>query len=202
MFKVGIRAARLQPHHFGRQLRVPLKSSSVRSKLFCSAGPVDESVKTLIYKGPFGGMLSRLKKVSIFSCCCTIIGVPLLSAFGNEKMSGIQRAAVGFTVVAFAIGTTATLHFVCKPYVTKLYLIQGTKSVELHTLNLIGRPKITRVESLAEVSPAGDRIFSSFQNREGMPFYVHEEADMWADTEFHKELMEIVQPEEEELEEQ
>mmetsp|Transcript_13355 Transcript_13355/g.15211 ORF Transcript_13355/g.15211 Transcript_13355/m.15211 type:complete len:210 (-) Transcript_13355:190-819(-) len=194
--------ARAQVQAVGR-LRVRVRgrqhdTNILGSKLFCTSEQSLTSQKRLIYNGPFGSMLSILKKVSVFSCGCTIIGVPLLSAFGNEKMSPIQRGAVGFTVCAFALGTTATLHFVCKPYITKLFLIQGSKEIEVHTLTLFGRDKITRLEGLAEISPAGDRVFSCFQNRAGTPFYVHEEEDMWGDTEFYTKLMEIIRPEEEE----
>ena len=133
-------------------------------------------------------MLKLLKRVSIFSCACTVVGVPLIAAVGNPKMSAVQRSAVSGTVCIFAIATTATLHFVCKPYVLRILLREGTKDMEIQTLNVLGRTKETLVE-LSEVSLSGDRIFSTFQNKAGMPFYIHEERDMFGDDQFYSQIM-------------
>ena len=163
----------------------------------CATGTVDAPRK-LVYEGPFGDMLRLLKRVSIFSCACTVVGVPLLAAFGNPKMSEVQRTAVGGTVCIFAIGTTATLHFVCKPYVLRILLREGTSAMEVHTLSIVGRTKETLVD-MKEIALSGDRIFSTFQNKAGMPFYIHEERAMFGDNEFYSQIMKTLGLKEEPL---
>jgi hypothetical protein len=49
------------------------------------------TTRVLVYEGPFGPQLARLKKVSVFSMGCTLVGVPLLAVFGNEGMQPVQR---------------------------------------------------------------------------------------------------------------
>lgn len=104
-------------------------------------------------------------------------------------MSEIQRAAVGATVCVFAIGTTATLHFVCKPYVLRIMLNSAdASSMQLQTLGILGQKKITTV-GMKELTMSGDRIFSTFQDAKGNPFYIHEERAMFGDDGFYEALM-------------
>lgn len=119
-------------------------------------------------------------------------------------MSLIQRGTVGITVVLFAIGTTATLHFICKPYVVKLLIERGLhqsgsgkfSKMELVTLNIVGRTRVSEIGSLEELSSSGsDRIFASFRDTTGRYFYVHEEDNFWKDKEIHRQMMEVIEAE-------
>lgn len=49
-----------------------------------------EMTLALVYEGPFGPQLARLKKVSLFSCACTLLGVPVLAVY-NDEMAPTQR---------------------------------------------------------------------------------------------------------------
>ena len=38
----------------------------------------------LIYEGPFADVLRKIKFISLFSCTCTLVGVPILTVLGGE----------------------------------------------------------------------------------------------------------------------
>jgi hypothetical protein len=59
-----------------------------------AAAAAAATTRVLVYEGPFGPQLARLKKVSILSMGCTLVGVPLLAVFGNEGMEPVQRGAL------------------------------------------------------------------------------------------------------------
>lgn len=150
--------------------------------------------RVLMYEGPFGPMLRRLKRVSIFSCVSTCISIPLLSIYGNQDMSFTQRASVGVAAMFFAVGTTATLRWVSKPYVWKMFQLAEngatrTKPLEVQTISLLGRIKTTRIENgLLDIRPASERMFSNVGVSSGENLYLHEERDCFADDTFHQEL--------------
>mmetsp|Transcript_9507 Transcript_9507/g.15133 ORF Transcript_9507/g.15133 Transcript_9507/m.15133 type:complete len:161 (+) Transcript_9507:109-591(+) len=147
--------------------------------------------KVLMYEGPFGRMVQMLKRVSVFSCGCTCVGVPLLSAFGNDDMSFTQRVSVGFTVCCFAIGTTGALTMVSKPYVWRMYqLANKNKSLQIETCNLFGRIRVTTLENgLKDVIPCPEGIFVNMGTATGNNFYIHEERDCFADQVFYNDLL-------------
>ncbi len=147
--------------------------------------------KRLVYEGPFGSTLRILKRVSVFSCGCTLVSVPLLAMYGKEDMSLTQRVTVAATVCAFAIGTTATLRYVSKPYIWRIYELQ-TKDKPLHMkhFNLIGQTKTTVLKhGVNDIVPSLDRIFVNMGVKEHGSFYVHEEPDCFADDEFYTQVM-------------
>ena len=59
-----------------------------------AAAAAAATTRVLVYEGPFGPQLARLKKVSVFSMGSTLVGVPLLAVFGNEGMEPVQRGAL------------------------------------------------------------------------------------------------------------
>eukprot|EP00924_Labyrinthula_sp_SR-Ha-C_P010119 snap_masked-scaffold_40-processed-gene-2.6-mRNA-1 protein AED:1.00 eAED:1.00 QI:0/-1/0/0/-1/1/1/0/196 len=161
------------------------------------------ATEQVIYEGSFSQMLQILKKVSVFSCGCTLVSVPLLTAFGNENMHEMQRLAVGATVVIFALGTTGTLHYICKPYVSKIVCKTGSLKdpLRFETINFFGRKvekellfNISKNEANVRVS--GDRLFSTF-SIDGNFYYVHEERENWYDEKLFTELEEYLKVERE-----
>mmetsp|Transcript_9054 Transcript_9054/g.23042 ORF Transcript_9054/g.23042 Transcript_9054/m.23042 type:complete len:179 (+) Transcript_9054:78-614(+) len=161
--------------------------------------------RVLVYEGPFGPTLRMLKRVSVFSCGCTLLGVPLLSVFGNEEMEVVQRAAVGFTVCSFAIGTTAALTWVSRPYIWRMYRLQahGTNELaklprntplQLESFNLLGRVKVTDLPNgLEDVEPCRERVFVNFGIKGRQAMYMHEEADCYADQDLYEQVMKTAQ---------
>lgn len=150
--------------------------------------------RVLVYEGPFGPMVKMLKRVSIFSCGCTLVGVPLLATFGNQEMSPIQRASIGFTVCAFAVGTTAALTFVSKPYIWRMYQVQAAanakKSLEIESFSIFGKMQTTRLANgLQDIAPAKERVFVNVALQDGRTFYVHEEPDCYATDDFYVEFL-------------
>ncbi|GBG29528.1 Hypothetical Protein FCC1311_057492 [Hondaea fermentalgiana] len=150
--------------------------------------------RVLVYEGPFGPMVKMLKRVSIFSCGCTLVGVPLLATFGNPEMSSVQRASIAFTVCAFAVGTTVALTYVSKPYIWRLYEVQAAanakKSLEIESFSILGKLKTTRLAAgIEEVKPATDRVFVNVALKDGSTFYVHEEPDCYATDDFYVQFL-------------
>ena len=104
--------------------------------------------------------------------------MPLLALFGSEELSLASRLAVSGVVVVFAVGTTALLHTITKPYVLRIVAQQpGTKgappSFYLETLNIFLRRSEVPF-TVKEVGPPEKGIFSTFRL---LPvdrnFYVH-----------------------------
>ena len=135
-------------------------------------------------KVPLGKTMKLLKRVSVFSCVCTTIGVPLLAIFGAEGISEAQRVAVTSTVVGFAFLTTGTLHYFAYPYVTNMYYdpntiytkdneLNGDAIVEFETMNIIGST-LTFNAPLKDIKPSEGRVWANFEYND-RPFYVHDE---------------------------
>jgi len=104
--------------------------------------------------------------------------MPLLAMFGSEELSLAARLAVSGVVVVFAVGTTALLHTITKPYVLRIMAQQpesqgSPPDFYLETLNIFLRR--SRVPfTLKEVSPPEKGIFSTFRlPTEDRNFYVH-----------------------------
>jgi len=140
--------------------RAAVAAKQVGRRRMSSAAPEN---KELIYEGPFGGVLRRLKRVSVFSCASTMVSVPLLSVYGNEDMEAAQRVAVGFTVCSFAVLTTAALNFVSKPYIWRMYRLSlGNNSQRLSSL--AGSPAVSHASAPAAATSAsstGEKMASS-----------------------------------------
>ena len=144
----------------------------------------------LVYAGGFDTMLKYLKRVSIFSCACTVVGVPALAvASENERMGPWQRAALSFVVVSFGITTTAVLHVVAKPYVTSIRFNPATSEMTVAQLNMWGKPVTARV-ALSDVRPA-DRAWATFQTatEPRRSFFVETDAESYRDAEFRALLL-------------
>lgn len=121
------------------------------------------------------------------------------------------------TVCSFAVGTTAALRWVSKPYIWRIYQLQKPASslvntgssaaaiasqstkrttipynspLQIQTYDLLGRIKTTELKGgLDEVIPAPDRVFMNLGIKGSESFYVHEEPDCYATDDFYHEIL-------------
>ena len=137
-------------------------------------------VGPVVYEGPFGDVLKKIKIVSVFSCGCTMLGMPVLAAVGNPDVDLMWRCAIAFTVSSFAVGTTAVLWWVTQPYITSIRLRRddpaapGKKarvSMDVEQYSLFARKKIANVK-FGDIRAPGVRPFASFQAL-GKHYYIH-----------------------------
>ena len=170
-----------------------------------------------IYEGTFSKAMQILKRVSVFSCGCTTIGVPLLALVGNDALPVVQKVAVSGTVVSFAFLTTAALHYFAKPYVVNMYYEEGEMydgkekvredaEVAFETMTLFGSKILHKVQ-MKDIEPLSGRVWANFTIKDSeMPFYVHDEtlaedadaeAGPWFDLEFRKQFLERIKQDEE-----
>ena len=77
----------------------------------------------LLYQAPMGGLVSRLKRISITSCLISVIGLPLLIYLKNGTWPDAKQIGMGGFAFISASGSTLALHFVFGPYVMDLYEI-------------------------------------------------------------------------------
>jgi hypothetical protein len=148
----------------------------------------------LLYVGGFEIPLRYLKRVSIFSCISTVLGVPLLAITSeNPRMTAIQKGAVAFTVVLFGITTTVALHIVVKPYVTRMMLKNSSTNVaEITTLNLLGKP-ITKEINLDQIR-VSSKPWATFETitEPIQTFFVEMDSESWKDDEYKNKLLKIL----------
>jgi hypothetical protein len=71
----------------------------------------------IIYQSPMGGLITRLKVVSITSCLISVVGLPLFIAIKNGDWPTAQQLGLGSVAFLGATGSTVGLHFVFGPYV-------------------------------------------------------------------------------------
>lgn len=130
-----------------------------------------------------------LKRVSVFSCACTVIGVPLLAwTSNNPRMQGVQKWAVAFVVVAFGVTTTVALHVIAKPYVAKLTLDATGELLTIETMNMFGKTKTTRLEFSKVV--ASEKPWATFSSSADpkLTFFVEEVPESYDDPTFRDRL--------------
>jgi len=154
---------------------------AVRSLSVQSAPHAAEHV---LYSGGFDKTLRILKRVSVFSCTCTLFGVPLLAiTSSNPRMSAVQRASLAFVVVVFGVGTTVALHVIVKPYVMRIVARGPALTVE--TMDAFGRLKAAPLD-LAHIHKA-QRAWASFESG-GRAYFVEETPACYATEEFRRGL--------------
>jgi hypothetical protein len=71
----------------------------------------------IIYQSPMGGLITRLKIVSITSCLISVVGLPLFIAIKNGDWPTAQQLGLGSVAFIGATGSTVGLHFVFGPYI-------------------------------------------------------------------------------------
>jgi hypothetical protein len=149
------------------------------------SGIVGQSKKwNLVYEGPFTGMLRRLRRISIGTSAMSLIGFPLTFVFGipNSSVSAAGQVAIVGTVLISSLSSTAFLHLVTNPYVTKLQeevennsdtTSEADRRFKATKLNLLGN-EIENQFYLSEVTKPTSRLAaytSCCANNENM--YIH-----------------------------
>ena len=116
--------------------------------------------------------------------------MPLLSVFGNPKISEKKRLMLGSGVCLFACLTTAALHMVCKPYVMRIVttLPLGSGPVKFEGLTFYATKKTVTVNSLAEVTPSADKLFAKATTDAGDFLYLHTDESLYLDDAFATEI--------------
>jgi hypothetical protein len=77
----------------------------------------DEKESPILYQSPMGGLITRLKVVSITSCLISVVGLPLFIAIKNGDWPTAQQLGLGSVAFMGATGSTVGLHFVFGPYI-------------------------------------------------------------------------------------
>ncbi len=160
--------------------------SGIRKKWMTSQAALAAGEAEVVYSGGFDRALRILKRVSVFSCACTVFGVPLLAVTStNPRMSPVQRGALAFVVVSFGVGTTLALHVVVKPYVVRLlrHPLDGTFTAE--KMNAFGGLKTTQL-NLSRISKPR-RAWASFEC-DGESYFMEESPGCYSNEEFRKTL--------------
>ena len=85
------------------------------------------SEPVVVYQSPMGGLITRLKIVSITSCVMSVIGLPLLIAIKNGDFPTAKQLGLGGVAFLGATGSTVALHFVFGPYILNLERIPVRK---------------------------------------------------------------------------
>ena len=134
--------------------------------------------RELVYDGLFGSLIRRVKIISVSSCGLTMLSMPMLALFGDESVPLGARCAVAGVVMFFGAGTTATVHWMCHPYITQMW--RNTQDhYTAESINMFGRRKYTNFVA-NDVVMADSRPFSTFKLEPyNKNYYVHTEDDCW-----------------------
>lgn len=130
------------------------------------------------YTSPLGGLISRLKKVSITGAFLSVCVMPALVFLKNGDLPNAQQATMGGIATLGATGSTAALHFVFGAYILDMRTItvDGTKMLHATTRSVLGFKMDEHVfDPTKDVQPyEGNRPFANFTVH-GQPLYVHPE---------------------------
>ena len=81
----------------------------------------------MLYESPMGGIVTRLRAVSVLSAFTGSVGLPAFCAFRGIPDVEVGILAFGMTFVAGSMVSTAAIHFVFSPYVYKIEKIPVRK---------------------------------------------------------------------------
>jgi len=150
-----------------------------------------------VYAGPFSNAVTKVKKLSVFSCVVTISSVPIMLYLdpavlvdGAAATSMTARMSLAGSLSAFGVGTTGLLHYFVKPYVHSL-AYAGDGKVRVETLDFLARRRSTEMALQDVDGGAADSMhpLSTFRDRrDGKVYYV--------DRDFfhHDELLAVLDP--------
>ena len=144
---------------------------------FTNFAPTVEK-RELVYDGLFGSLIRRVKIISVSSCGLTMLSMPMLAIFGDASVPLGARAAIAGVVMFFGAGTTATVHWMCHPYITQMW--RNTQDhYTAESVNMFGVRKYTHFVA-SDVTMADSRPFSTFKLEPyNHNYYVHTDEDCW-----------------------
>ncbi|KAK9823167.1 hypothetical protein WJX72_000778 [[Myrmecia] bisecta] len=94
---------------------------------------------TFVYYGPLAVTVTRLKKLSLFSFACSIVGGPLLVLWGAPGAPLAAQASIMVTICGFGFFTTALLHWFTSPYIHRLTYHKSSGLVEVDSLTFLAQ---------------------------------------------------------------
>ena len=77
-----------------------------------------------------GGLITRLKIVSITSCALSLVGLPLLIFLKNGDLPTSKQLGVGGIALFGATGSTLSLHFVFGPYALSMEEVPAPEGID------------------------------------------------------------------------
>ena len=174
-----------------------LARSSAGSRWYSTEIHNGESVKNstvnapdFTYHGPFSSAVTKVKKLSLFSCCVTLGAGPVMMVLdgGTSMMAKLSLAG---TLSSFGLATTGLLHWFTHPYVHQLRYYDEDKAIDVETLNFLAKKSMNRIplDSIESGAEGSLHPLSTFRAN-GKVFYVDKEYFM------DKELLALLSPEE------
>ncbi|KAG4304209.1 hypothetical protein PORY_002390 [Pneumocystis oryctolagi] len=129
---------------------------------------------TITYSGYLTSSVKSIKLFSIGSLYLTYLVSPII-LFANANIDFLVK----FIMTTIAIGTTslstALIHFVLSPYVTKLHY--SNNKFQIETLSLLGKKIIWTGDSKKLKENKTGRLFANIESVEDKKrwFYIHED---------------------------
>lgn len=165
-----------------------LSSSFEYHRLFSSSqtSQQGDEPSPVFYEAPMGGLISRLKIVSITSCALSLVGLPLLIFLKNGDLPTTKQLGVGGIALFGATGSTLSLHFVFGPYALSMEEVatpedttddtKNTAFLKATTRSVFGWKNEHVFDSLSAVEPySGTRPFANFMVNGETLLYAHPE---------------------------
>ena len=110
---------------------IHLSSAMDYQRLFSSDETQGEETKSpVFYEAPMGGLITRLKIVSITSCALSLVGLPLLIFLKNGDLPTSKQLGVGGIALFGATGSTLSLHFVFGPYALSMEEVPAPEGID------------------------------------------------------------------------
>ena len=109
---------------------------------------------TVAYTGPLAATVTRLKRLSLFSCALTTASAPAIASLeATAGAGGAAQAGVALTIAAFGAATTGLVQWFTGPYVHALAAHAASPGVvHVTTLDFFARRR-TAALALADVRP-------------------------------------------------
>lgn len=132
-----------------------------------------------------GGLITRLKIVSISSCIVSLVGLPMLIFLKTGDLPTVKQLGVGGIALFGATGSTLSLHFVFGPYALSMEDVpapegtddaKNTAFLKATTRSVFGWRNEYVFDSLSAVEPySGTRPFANFMVNGETLLYAHPE---------------------------
>ncbi|KAI8109028.1 hypothetical protein M9435_005445 [Picochlorum sp. BPE23] len=157
--------------------------------------PSPSSTAVYEYHGPFSAAVTKVKKLSLFSCACAVGAGPVMLLLDGGTSLSAKMGLAG-TLSAFGITTTGLLHWFTHPYVHKLS-VGGDRELKIETLNFFAKPvlNVVQLDSVEGGAENSMHPLSTFMANKKV-FYI--DKDFFAD----KDVLDILDPPSEEEEEE
>ena len=128
----------------------------------------------LVYEGPLSSTVKYIKTFSLATCVASLIGTPILIAYGKERIPMAGKIAVGATVLLMGVSTTLILHWFTRVYVHRMFYNPLKSSFAIETMNIIARKRTTYFPVEHIQYPLSERAFSTF-SAQGKNYFLHME---------------------------